>query len=145
MQISLHLGLTAREQHCNLAPSSALGFDIPISAELLPRWRTEEKGFIKTIYFLHMKKMKNVHWTTWETEIGICYGLYDPDNLNFEYLQQFPKHPVKAYLLQFLNVDMPILTCICFTFNWLTLTSEMHFVKLLVYSPEAKESMHPWG
>ena len=28
-----------------------------------------------------------------------------------------------------LKVDMPILTCIFFTFNWLTLTSEMHFVK----------------
>ena len=28
-----------------------------------------------------------------------------------------------------LKVDVPILTCIFFTFNWLTLTSEMHFVK----------------
>ena len=28
-----------------------------------------------------------------------------------------------------LKVDMPIQTCIFFTFNWLTLTSEMHFVK----------------
>ena len=28
-----------------------------------------------------------------------------------------------------LKVDMPILTCIYFTFNSLTLTSEMHFVK----------------
>ena len=28
-----------------------------------------------------------------------------------------------------LKVDMPILTHISFTFNWLTLTSEMHFVK----------------
>ena len=28
-----------------------------------------------------------------------------------------------------LKVDMPILTCILFTFNWLTLISEMHFVK----------------
>ena len=28
-----------------------------------------------------------------------------------------------------LKVDMPILTCIFFTFNWLTLTSEMHFLK----------------
>ena len=28
-----------------------------------------------------------------------------------------------------LKVDMPILTCIFFTNNWLTLTSEMHFVK----------------
>ena len=28
-----------------------------------------------------------------------------------------------------LRVDMSILTCIFFTFNWLTLTSEMHFVK----------------
>ena len=27
-----------------------------------------------------------------------------------------------------LKVDMPILTCIFFIFNWLTLTSEMHFV-----------------
>ena len=27
------------------------------------------------------------------------------------------------------KVDMPILTCIFFIFNWLTLTSEMHFVK----------------
>ena len=39
------------------------------------------------------------------------------------------------YLHVFLNkqkvlkMDMPILTCIFFTFNWLTLTSEMHFVK----------------
>ena len=29
----------------------------------------------------------------------------------------------------FLKVDVPILTCIFFTFNWLNLTSEMHFVK----------------
>ena len=28
-----------------------------------------------------------------------------------------------------LKVDMPILTCIFFTFNWLTLASETHFVK----------------
>ena len=28
-----------------------------------------------------------------------------------------------------LKLDMPILTCIFFTFNWLILTSEMHFVK----------------
>ena len=28
-----------------------------------------------------------------------------------------------------LKVDVPILTCIFFTFNWLTLTSEMCFVK----------------
>ena len=28
-----------------------------------------------------------------------------------------------------LKMDMLILTCIFFTFNWLTLTSEMHFVK----------------
>ena len=32
-------------------------------------------------------------------------------------------------LLLQLKVDMPILTCIFFTFNWLTLTSEMDFVK----------------
>ena len=28
-----------------------------------------------------------------------------------------------------LKMDMPISTCIFFTFNWLTLTSEIHFVK----------------
>ena len=33
-----------------------------------------------------------------------------------------------GYLMQ-LKVDMPILTCKFFTNNWLTLTSEMHFVK----------------
>ena len=36
-----------------------------------------------------------------------------------------------------LEVDMPILTCIFFTFNWLSLTSEMHFEKLL---PEVASS-----
>ena len=34
-----------------------------------------------------------------------------------------------TYCKLFLKVDMPILTCIFLTFNWLTLTSEMHFVK----------------
>ena len=37
-----------------------------------------------------------------------------------------------------LKVDMPILTCIFFTFNWLTLTSEMHFVK---FHPEVASSL----
>ena len=38
---------------------------------------------------------------------------------------------VKAWKesIKVLKMDMPILTCIFFTFNWLTLTSEMHFVK----------------
>ena len=36
---------------------------------------------------------------------------------------------LSSYQKQYLKVDMPILTCIFFTFNWLTLTSEMHFVK----------------
>ena len=34
-----------------------------------------------------------------------------------------------AYGRKELKVDMPILTYISYTFNWLTLTSEMHFVK----------------
>ena len=34
-----------------------------------------------------------------------------------------------VYRQNILKVNMPILTCIFFTFNWLTLTSEMHFVK----------------
>ena len=39
-----------------------------------------------------------------------------------------PSHLLKPHFFS-LKVDMPILTCIFFTFNWLTLTSEMHFVK----------------
>ena len=38
-------------------------------------------------------------------------------------------HVPPFYTDLILKVDMPILTCIFFTFNWLTLTSEMHFVK----------------
>ena len=41
----------------------------------------------------------------------------------------WPKSHVPFLKLHILKMDMPILTCICFTFNWLTLTSEMHFVK----------------
>ena len=37
---------------------------------------------------------------------------------------------------------MPILTCIFFTFNWLTLTSEMHFVK---FHPEEASCLLSWG
>ena len=36
---------------------------------------------------------------------------------------------VHFYMNCLLKVDMPILTCIFFTFNWLTLTSEMQVVK----------------
>ena len=35
----------------------------------------------------------------------------------------------KDFKIRTLKVDMPILTCIFFTSNWLNLTSEMHFVK----------------
>ena len=35
----------------------------------------------------------------------------------------------KTNITSFLKVDVPTLTCIFYTFNWLTLTSEMHFVK----------------
>ena len=34
-----------------------------------------------------------------------------------------------VYRQNILKMNMPILTCIFFTFNLLTLTSEMHFVK----------------
>ena len=37
---------------------------------------------------------------------------------------------IRFFMQTTLKVDMPILTCIFFTFNWLTLTSEMHLVKL---------------
>ena len=35
----------------------------------------------------------------------------------------------KSYLISPLKVDVPILTCIFFIYNWLTLTSGMHFIK----------------
>ena len=41
-----------------------------------------------------------------------------------------------------LKVDMPILACTFFTFNWLTLTSEMHFVK---FHPEVASSLLSLG
>ena len=39
------------------------------------------------------------------------------------------RHIAKLMPFFYLKVDMPILTCLFFTFNWLTLTSEMYFVK----------------
>ena len=53
----------------------------------------------------------------------------------------------KTFLVKFhgvidLKVDMPILTCMFFTFNWLTLTSEMHFVK---FHPEVASCLLPGG
>ena len=40
-----------------------------------------------------------------------------------------PSQFLDLQILQYFKVDMPILTSIFFTFNWLTLTSEIHFVK----------------
>ena len=49
------------------------------------------------------------------------------DTYDCDYLQH---STFRFNLIDFqLKVDMPILTCIFFTFNLLTLTSEMHFVK----------------
>ena len=49
-------------------------------------------------------------------------------------LKQVGPNTVPYYLfgycnMQILKMDVSILTCIFFTFNWLTLTAEMHFVK----------------
>ena len=33
------------------------------------------------------------------------------------------------HVLNYLKVDVPILPCVFYTFNWLTLTSEMYFVR----------------
>ena len=52
----------------------------------------------------------------------ISYVLYIRNKFSAVFLNTAPKHSI-------LKVDMPILTCIFFTSNWLTLTSEMHFVK----------------
>ena len=40
-----------------------------------------------------------------------------------------------------LKVDLPILPCVFFTLIWLTLTSEMHFVRF--HTPEVKEVCTP--
>ena len=42
--------------------------------------------------------------------------------------------------------EVGILKCVFLTFNWLTFTSKMYFVKFhpSCHSPEAKERMHPW-
>ena len=47
---------------------------------------------------------------------------HDKSKINVEFQENW-------VLIENLKVDMPILTCIFFTINWLTLTSEMHFVK----------------
>ena len=58
---------------------------------------------------------------------------------------------IEHYQIYILKVNMPILTCIFFTFNWLKLTSNLHFVKFhpevasCLLSRGKKESMHPWG
>ena len=48
--------------------------------------------------------------------------------INFQLNTNFP-FQFCIFYSHYLKVDMPILTCICFTFNWLTLTFEMHFVR----------------
>ena len=48
-----------------------------------------------------------------------------------------------------LKVDVPILTCIFYTFNWLTLTSKMHFVKFhpeeLLFTFQRQKKYAPLG
>ena len=51
------------------------------------------------------------------SSLSLSVGIAYRQNFRFEWKKSI------------LKVDMPISTCIFFTFNWLTLTSEMHFAK----------------
>ena len=83
-----------------------------------------EKPTDKLLYYLTIKSST----TATQTQVGhvLCANLciktffFTPITVN---------HPSKANRQRNSKVDMPLLTCIFFTFNWLTLTSEMHFVK----------------
>ena len=55
------------------------------------------------------------------------------------------KKEKKMRVLNLLKVDMPILTCIFFTFNWLTLTSEMHSVVASCLLSRGKRKYAPLG
>ena len=79
----------------------------------------------------------------------------DKDQNNVKVILDFPKctsllfnleHVIPSHGLMVsdtLKMDMPILTCIFFTFSRLTLTSEMHFVN---FHPEvAFCEFSPWG
>ena len=54
-------------------------------------------------------------------QVPLCEQKLGPANQDLQYYY--------FYVMATLKVDMPILTLIFVTFNWLTLTSEMHFVK----------------
>ena len=63
-----------------------------------------------------------------------CWVVWTPSYDNLQYACIC--HPgvvilksTRRLINPYLKVDVPILTCIFYTFNWLTLTSEMHFVK----------------
>ena len=62
--------------------------------------------------------------------LSIVYGwIITPSSYGIQILPQEGNSWTNLPTDGVLNVDMPILTCIFFTSNWLTLTSEMHFVK----------------
>ena len=63
-----------------------------------------------------------------------------PHNNCYQILQSILWSNVFGYYC--LKVDVPILTCIFYTFNWLTLTSEMHFVK---FHPEVASCLFSRG
>ena len=94
---------------------------------------------------LHDKKSKlRLHfiyhlYSKWRPkEIPIQTAYWKKDSIHFgrpcKFVYSFTLKPTVCNSLVVviwisLKVDMPILTCIYFTLNWLTLTSEMHFVK----------------
>ena len=62
--------------------------------------------------------------------LRVCAALKRLQDHHFSiFHSQDPTSPPNQKCQETLKVDMPILTCNFFTFNWLTLTSEMHFVK----------------
>ena len=66
----------------------------------------------------------------WQPSISFCCEHFVKTLKNFLIAHiSFPFLVARSSFYSLLKLDMPILTCIFFTFNWLTLTSEMHFVK----------------
>ena len=75
------------------------------------------------IRFYHMGALKRYYFIpTWHTSLFNFHCVYWKK-------KKIALGCVCCVCVFFFKVDMPILTCIFFTFNWLTLTSEMHFVK----------------
>ena len=77
--------------------------------------------FFHTYWFIHSSTMSNFYLFSCLQYTHV--SIWQPTVLPRPYFSTYSSY------IWYLQVDVPILTCIFFTFNWLTLTSQMHFVK----------------